>query len=753
MTNSYALGELSRAFLTATTHEDPDVRRRADRRAHQWAQAIEQMANGRIAVGSRSPARGLPPWVTLDVLRGGFARGSASAETPIGADEIALASRLGIPAERRLVLGYFVTDPGLQELYALLDSGAYRVDIPEDAILLTMAWLVRAGDREAALDLLDAVSPFADRFRLAPKVATVPTAPPEVVYRITAGDAAAVLRSRKPNAQVEAQREALAIWNPFGDRVLTLWLEKYVDGLVTLDDDHGWRGRASALVEEYDRLASVHTRCTKHQRPKENLAILVRTLRTLTSSGDLQPREAGLVRVAIEASLAKRGTPGSAEHVELRQRQRSVASTPAHARVAAVAAERLRMLDQADGIEDPGSLSGRVTQEEAAGTGVVEGSTMPHIVSRILARAHFAPIETLLAEGVVPSAEVLAELLPRISATVVAAGFADPALARLAAANYRAFRRRRSLLLLDLAKQVQLTELPWVRAVAPYSSVTTEEATAVARRVGALALDHFPATILPNPLVAELDHLFRAAGHDVPLVEELAADIFMGRFSDKFRLAAQTAIRVVGDTVYTRYFGIEARAVLSLVDPPSKLSPRGWIWRRARESNRGWSFADLCRARAGRPAVDGWSVAANGMVIEQSQILTTHNLAALVTLGVRPTRPWVDLARDSIEQTAALLDRATRQPRPLATVKDAAYAWRQAVFYLSQADPAETGALIADPTVAADGPAVMAELLSGLRVAAAGSRAPQSTRAPFVGWTVGRHWVLDAIGHSAHTPS
>ena len=46
-----------------------------------------------------------------------------------------------------------------------------------------------------------------------------------------------------------------------------------------------------------------------------------------------------------------------------------------------------------------------------------------------------------------------------------AAGIDDPSLRLLYGAVYAAFRRRRSLLLLDLAHQVRLEELPWVRAI------------------------------------------------------------------------------------------------------------------------------------------------------------------------------------------------------------------------------------------------------------------------------------------------
>lgn len=748
MTNGYALGQLGNAFLTATTHEDPDVRRRGDRRAQRWAQAMERMADGRVDVGSRVPVRGLPAWVTLEVLRGGFATGSAMADVPLQADELALAQRLGIPAARRLIFGYFLTDQGLEELYRMLDSGSYRVEIPEDAALLTVAWLVRTGDRVAALDVLDALSPFAETFRLAPKVADAPSSPPDHVFRIAAGEAVDVLKSRKPNARVEAQREALAIWNPFGDRVLALWLEQYDDGRLEIDGDSAWRARAAAIVDEYDRLATVHTLCTKHIRPKENLAILVRALRVVGGGDDLPGREMGFVRCAIGSQLAKRGRPDSEEHSALRALQRAVATAPAHAQLASVAATRVSGLDPAEGIVHPEELIGSVTPDEAAQSGVPVGAAMPSSVPRVLTRAHSAPVENLLENGVVPSAEVLAALVPRISATVVASAFADDALARLAAANYRAFRGRRSLLLVDLEKQIQVTELPWVRTAAAHSRATTDEAMAVARRVGALALDYFPSTITPNPLVQELQHLLSAAGHDVQLVEELAADIFMGRFSDKFRKAAQVAAKVVEGTLYARYYRINAEQILGLAEPAKASAASGWTWRRTRPTETGQSFGDLCWARAGRAPDGGWSVAANGTVIEQSQILTTHNLAALVSGGVQPTRSWLELAHDAVHRTGALLDLAPSQQRPLATVKDAAYAWRQAIFFLSLAGQSEAESFLDNQSLAANGPPVMRDLIDDLRRVAV--EEPEEDRhTPFLGWTVGRHWILDAIGHPA----
>jgi hypothetical protein len=85
---------------------------------------------------------------------------------------------------------------------------------------------------------------------------------------------------------------------------------------------------------------------------------------------------------------------------------------------------------------------------------------MPASIRRVARRAMAGPVEGLLGAGVVPSAEVLAELVPQLAAETSAAAYPDPALRRLMAATYRAFRIRRSLLLLNLRHQVRLTELP-----------------------------------------------------------------------------------------------------------------------------------------------------------------------------------------------------------------------------------------------------------------------------------------------------
>ena len=81
----------------------------------------------------------------------------------------------------------------------------------------------------------------------------------------------------------------------------------------------------------------------------------------------------------------------------------------------------------------------------------------------------------------------------------------------------------------------------------------------------------------------------------------------------------------------------------------------------------------------------------NGTILEQSQILTTHNLAILIdALGLRDR--VADLAPELADRSFAWLARTLQQRRPtwraqLQAVKNAAYAWRQALYFLSLCPP------------------------------------------------------------------
>ena len=75
-----------------------------------------------------------------------------------------LLSRLGIEcsqAEARQRLNfYFLSEEGFSELVAMHMSGLYEIVVPEEGALMVAAWLVDAGHRDEAREIIDQLIPF-----------------------------------------------------------------------------------------------------------------------------------------------------------------------------------------------------------------------------------------------------------------------------------------------------------------------------------------------------------------------------------------------------------------------------------------------------------------------------------------------------------------------------------------------------------------------------------------------------------------
>ncbi|GAA1101429.1 transcriptional regulator [Nocardiopsis composta] len=739
--SGYPVGRLAKAFSTALTHHDPRVRSAAAERTEAWRRVVAGMADRTLAIGSRTPVAGMPAWVTPEVLHGGFATGRPAAGGPLRPQEQELAARFGLPADRRALYAHHLTEEGLAELTALLDGGGYELELPEQAALLAVAWLVRAGDTAAALRLLSVIEPFAAELCFTPRPAPGRRPLGGFVYRHTVEDVRGELEDREENPRVSAQQEALAVWNPFADRVLEHWL-RTADGGGDVDAvrPDGWVAQGAGLLAEYERLAAEHTRCTKHRRPKENLAILLAALREAVEEGRVGARRRGLLRHAVRSMVRKRGLPGSDRHTALRAEQAAHAAAPSHRVLGRLLSARLAPLPQATGAPLAAELLGPTSAAEAGAFGVPADRPIPPKLRAITLRCLAAPLDDLVAAGLVPSAEVLAELVPALSAEAEAASAPDPALGRLVAANYRAFRNRRSLLLLNLERQVRVDELPWTQELLPHRAARKARGAAarsVLLEVGGAALAHFPGTIAPNPLVAEFSALSRAAGLGLPFTEELAADIFMGEFSPKFLRAAEIAALLLDGGLYARYYGIDYE---QLFDHGGDAPARG--------SADVSPFSLLCRRRAGAA---GSGVAAAGMVIEQQQILTTHNLAVLVHAGVGPgDGGWAGPARRAFAVAAGIVERLPRLSGPLGHVKNAAFAWRQAVFFLDRCSADERREVLSwmyEHAAGLPGHAWkrLSPVLKGLDAVLDGGDLdrdrPHDARR-FLGWSDRGHWML-----------
>lgn len=759
MSQPYVYAQLERALSSALEHPDAAVRARARQQVQRWRAVVEGTTSGHLQIGSRTPVADTPAWVTLEVVHGGFATGRYLAEGELLEHERVLLAKLPAAQDdqtaRERLNHWYLGDAGQAQLRAALQESRYHIEVPEEGALMVVALLLDRGHGHEALVLLDRLQPLMHRLRFYPRLVSRPRPAGACVRRLTVGEVADRLAARKPNPRVEAMNHTLAVWTPLFDRLVALWLDT-VDGepphIVREPDGRrvvvgGWPCRqipsdwSARRAQWLADLAAVPAprRKSRHLQPDSDFMHMLAALeRCEHDAAALDGPAVGRIRRALANTLTKLGEPGSARREQLRHVQAEQAARPLHSDLARVLFDRLAACDRAAGLPTLDGLDAPVRAQEHAA--IAAGATIPANLLRSLAQALEAPLAELIEREVIGSSEVLAQLLPQITAQVLAAGIDDPVARELFACIYAAFRRRRSLLLLDLAAQVRLDELPWIAALAPLRSRALEQAGAARQTledVSVMAFSAFPHTLTPNPLVRELSALAKQATLQLPLVEELAADIFMGTFTEKWAKATQCASTLLDGTLYARYYEL----------------PRPGD-RRLRD---GKSVAQLCELRVGEQVRYG-DAAANGCVIEHGQIVTTHNLAVLIDgLGLLPrVRPLAaDLAMRAFAWSLARqLPAAEFVHARLKLVKNVAYAWRQAIFWLSLCEADEQARVLGQlGATLSDSPSAwqtrMVPAHAGLRaVFEGGSFTPDGRdRAGgpgrrLLGWTLGRHWLL-----------
>ena len=365
-------------------------------------------------------------------------------------------------------------------------------------------------------------------------------------------------------------------------------------------------------------------------------------------------------------------------------------------------------------------------------------------------RCRSASIQALIHQNLITSGDMLATLLPQLTSALLSASFNDPRLQDLYAAIYQAFRRRRSLLLLNLEKQVQLEELPWIQAIEPLRSQmlnVQDQSRKGLEEIAVLTLNSFPQAIIPNKLLQEMKALADGARLDIPLLKEVAADIFMGKFSDKFLEAAKRAGTLLGGTLYTTYYGIDYPAVEAMNPGPDH--PFLQLFRsHATDEN---AFANFCAKRA-NVDLGGWAPATNGMIIEQQQIVTTQNLAVLFDeLGLtdRLREDLPGMVRKCFEWICRKLQtRARDWHSRMVAIKNSAYAWRQMLFFLSCMGDGDVDLFMrwAEVHLAKQSEAFQLRFrpaINGLIAAVAGRAFEDESRIRhFFGWSKEHHWLL-----------
>ncbi len=626
-----------------------------------WQTALKGMRSGRIVTGSRQPIVGAPVWVTPVVLHGGFASGEYAAAL----------------AEGDTPNDYFFTEQGATELTELVESGCYVVDgCPEHYALPAIMLLLRDKKYDEAQKIADEIRPWFDKLRFYPAPSDRCIEPSALVNVDTVESAKKGLKKSmqggKRGDEKIALTRVLELWLPLKAKLLRFFAKTVEDDWPMQIIPHGFVEYASdllaehALITEYEdktRTGAVNLQ----RRKKGTVAELIPHVRTIVACDRaLSPKEVGRIRQVITGAFAKQRKRHRLKLQTVKEElEHQVGEFKRHLAMLEEIMARLNLLPAEGGLS-AAQIKSVLEPDERYGK-------WPEAIVRSVRKTRVGTLDTLVANGVVRSSEMLAELVPQVSAAAMVP--TDLATGRLFYALAQAWSKRRSLLLLNLECQVKLRELPWAIEARPNASATAH-ATLVL--IVCTALRGFPQTIIPNKLRQCLVDLLSQAGLHVAMVDELAADIFEGRFSPKFLDAAKAAQTMLSkpDNIYATYFDLAPLWTMGAADSVGEL-------------------ATACKHRAAEHGCAGYGVAVNASVIEWEQILTTHSLAGLYSaLNLSTKLVGSELAVTAWEWILTKLGSLPELVDDrLPVAKNIAYAWRQLVFFVSTDREGAAGAI------------------------------------------------------------
>lgn len=780
---AYALSCLAEALRTASdARNDTSMRGRAKEKAAQWESIFAKMSDGSLHIGSRAPA-GDPFWVTLEVIGGGFATGRHKAALQSGdKPNIAL-----------LGLG------GAQELEEMLHSGKYCIDYPESTAMLVVTWLLLRDRIKEAVAILAEISPWFDRLRFYPYPSETSFTPSTCICAHTLGDVREnlsymVQTSEDTNIKRNFQRMSLqraihVLW-PLEVECVQLFLETLEPPSVEVGwplqhFGETWKEKAASLLQKCQdarkyRVNGVMLNGKKtKQDSKRGFPFMLRCLEKCVAAAQLprcasdaidieglKAKDVGILRAFLKGWVAKKQKPGSEQHATYSSHKVEQVPEYVPADFASVLLNRTEGLDLSSGLDDPAYFTQPVLEKDLAPLAEPDNASrqkkrkqaspkakaLPRaligkdVPKSIANKLHMCVIDTpqaLIEKGLVSSSEMLGALVPRISAEVTGACLQDPTLRKLHFALKASFAKRRGLMLLTMEHQVRIDEIPWHKPIefeVNKAGGTVEKSLQTLREVVKMAFEGFPQTILPNKLIQTLRELVKSAKLDVQFVEEMPVDIFQGQFSPKFTSVSCLSAHLLQGTLYETYYG--------LADDFQQL---------IRGVDKTYSLVSTCARRAGLQS--NWrygGCAETGTVVEQQLLLTTHNLAPLfsaLSLEDLDFPGIVHRCATYIYRTLAVAADAGKSQERLTHTKNAAYAWRQLIFFISmighsrgKGQPeqivdvitAACSALQPEPSEKHKNlnERIAKHLISPLWQALDG-KSPQE---PFLGWTRSEHW-------------
>ncbi|CUG87681.1 Hypothetical protein, putative [Bodo saltans] len=681
----------------------------------------------RLAHGNRRPTS-YPEFLSLDVLGPGFASG-------------ALGAPLKFSEDINLQAALLASREGFSEMKSLLCTGNYQIDLPENAAMLVVTWMLEQGKYLQAKKLMVKLAPWMKEVKFVPTV--VPNTPP---LKATGASLGNIKKSRAQLCLTEARgAKTMVTKKPSNDvnlqlmdlqaQSVSLLVETLGPGEVPRHSiearnlipatcayplqrplsDYG-RATAQGLATKMESLLRNKAASNRHRRSSSATRTLLRVLNAVHGKSLLSFFHQSRVddclvartRAIMASVLSRRGTYGSdayTQHMKhvaigMQGNQRHIPARVVLQRLATLEPFATLTCEEARRALAPITMEDAQRSVQSGDAAVLTVPQLKRTHRKSVLLAMEGSLDELLTCGAVKSAEEVGVVAHSLVARFKGAQFHDERLARLYSEVATAFSRRRSLLLISgpgaFQHQVRMSELPWVTpllAELANGGADTERTATFAASLLAAYWKSFPITLMPNKMTSALRELFqptpskrcagsggRAAAISTPVLEELAADIFGGGFSGKYGRVARIAAKRLLHTAYSRYYQLDG-LLQQLVDGTLTLDAAAV------------ALKDVCYkdpTSTSTPSVHYSSVSGNGKMIEAVQILTTHNLIltddVFSDMNPLPVQSILDAAWKQLLKLCAVVSPAAANDVYSQSQhhRQVAHAFRQFVYFVSK---------------------------------------------------------------------
>lgn len=293
------------------------------------------------------------------------------------------------------------------------------------------------------------------------------------------------------------------------------------------------------------------------------------------------------------------------------------------------------------------------------------------VVFKKLNKCVLYPLEELKSLGYIPSGETFVELSGGMEAflnTVDIDFKEDIAIEEhLKYIIYKGFKNMRSLLLLNLESQLKLCEIPQYKVLCDVYKCNKRSSNKLilSKLLVSYYINWFPEIIMPNRVVKMLYNLLKCEEKDLGLCEEIACDIFMGRFGEKYDTSLNIAQRNMCYTLYSKYYNIDKYYVCG-------------------NSNLTKLSLELKEQYYGVSTYKYRNTNENGQQLQAALILTTHNNIQLDRFVDE-----LDVLKILKTITFKLLNTLEGGWMPSLSCSEIGHCWRNFMYYVSKCSMCE----------------------------------------------------------------